>query len=331
MMRCSVVGAGAWGTAIANLLSGNGHNIMLWARESDVVSSINTRHENVRFLKGHALHEELRASASLGEVLSGRELVVFATPAQAFREVARRSVGSLAPAALVVLASKGIEENTLALMSDVAAAELPGHPLVVISGPNFAHEVASGCPTASVVASLSPEAARTAQTTFNGKTFRTYTHSDVIGVEVGGALKNVIAVASGVSDGLGLGNNARAALVTRGLAEMSRLGIALGADAATFAGLAGIGDLVVTSMGSLSRNRSVGFEIAKGKTLDEILRERETVAEGVVTTRSARALARREGVEMPIVDAVYRVLFDGESPRDVIAELMARAPRAEGD
>jgi len=230
-----------------------------------------------------------------------------------------------------VVATKGIENVTLCLMTEVAEQEVPGATVVALSGPSFAVEVVSGQPTAVVVASNREQAAAATQRAFSSGYFRAYTHTDVIGVELGGALKNVMAVATGIAEGLGLGFNARAALVTRGLAEMTRLGSALGAQQSTFAGLAGLGDLVLTCTGSLSRNRAVGVELGKGRKLDDVLRDRETVAEGVVTAQSARALAAREGIEMPIVDTVNRVLFEGQPARSAIADLMTRELRAEVD
>jgi glycerol-3-phosphate dehydrogenase (NAD(P)+) len=233
--------------------------------------------------------------------------------------------------AVLVVASKGIEQTTLALMSDAVADEVTGRPVVAISGPSFAAEVAARQPTAIVAASLDADAARLAQDALSNATFRVYTHDDLVGVELGGALKNVMAVATGIVEGLGLGNNSRAALITRGLAEMTRLGVALGARASTFAGLAGIGDLVLTCTGALSRNRAVGVEVGGGKTLDEALAGKPTVAEGVITTKSALALAQREGVDMPIVTTVYRILFEGHPAKRAIPELMARGLRAEQD
>lgn len=330
-MRCAVVGAGAWGTALADLLARNGHEVRLWAYEPDVARSINEQHENVRFLRGHALAPALVAECELSDALEGAELVTLATPSQVLRSIARSASGSLRGSATVVVASKGIERTTLALMTDVAEEELPDATVVALSGPSFAAEVVSCQPTAVVVASESSEAAAVVQRAFSSPYFRTYTHTDVVGVELGGALKNVIAVATGIAEGLGLGFNARAALITRGLAEMTRLGTALGAEQPTFAGLAGLGDLVLTCTGSLSRNRAVGFELGTGRALDDVLGDRETVAEGVVTAQSARELAAREGVEMPIVDTVNRVLFEGQPARSAIAALMTRELRAEVD
>jgi glycerol-3-phosphate dehydrogenase (NAD(P)+) len=330
-MKAAVIGGGAWGTALADLLARNGHDVALWARESDVVQTVNSSHENVRFLKGFTLHDSLRASEDMGSVLKGAEIITYAAPSHVLRAVLKQDAKSVGAKALLVVATKGIERDTLAIMTDVIQQELPGRSVVALSGPSFAAEVAARQPTAVVAASSDASAAEATQTAYSSKTFRVYTHDDVIGVELGGALKNVMAVATGVAEGLGLGYNSRAALITRGLAEIVRLGSALGANPATFAGLAGVGDLVLTCTGALSRNRSVGIEIGEGKTLEEVLMNRETVAEGVNTTQSAHALAAREGVEMPIVDAVYRVLFQGFAARDAIGSLMRRELRSEQD
>lgn len=330
-MRCSVVGAGAWGTALADLLTRNGHKVTLWAYEPDVVESINKKHENVRFLGGHSLAPALQATSDIARAVEGAELVTLATPSHVLRSILRSAAKSLLPGAPLVVASKGIEKGSLCLMTEVAEQEVPGATVVALSGPSFAKEVVTGQPTAVVIASETDGAAADAQQAFSSPYFRAYTHTDVIGVELGGALKNVMAVATGIAEGLGLGFNARAALVTRGLAEMTRLGLALGAEQSTFAGLAGLGDLVLTCTGSLSRNRAVGVEVGKGRTLEAVLRDKETVAEGVVTAQSARELAAREGVEMPIVDTVNRVLFEGQPARSAIAALMSRELRAEVD
>ncbi len=331
MTRCAVIGAGAWGTALADLLARNGHEVRIWAYEWDVVEAINRLHENRRFLKGNKLDPRVTACADVAESLEGAELITVVTPSQVMRSIIRAAKESFDSSVPVVVAAKGIEENSLALMTDVVSSEVPGSTVVALSGPSFATEVVNRQPTAVVVASTDAAAARFAQDTFSSAHFRTYTHADVIGVEIGGALKNVMAVATGIAEGLGLGFNARAALITRGLAEMTRLGTRLGAEATTLAGLAGLGDLVLTCTGSLSRNRSVGVEVGRGSSLEEVLAGRETVAEGVVTTRSAQALAKREDVEMPIVDAVYRVLFDNHPPRDAIGALMSRELRSETD
>lgn len=330
-MRCAVVGAGAWGTALADLLARNGHDVLLWAREPDVVESVNGAHENTRFLKGAALSSALRATDDISRAVEGAEHVTYAAPSHVLREVVRRSAPAVSPSAVAMVATKGIERETLSLMTDVVASELPGRPVVAVSGPSFAAEVATRQPTAVVAASEHAFAAELSQLALSSAEFRVYTHDDVVGVELGGSLKNIMAVATGILDGLGLGFNPRAALITRGLAEMTRLGMALGARSSTFAGLAGLGDLVLTCTGALSRNRAVGVDIGKGVPLSEILAGRETVAEGVINTQSAKQLADRCRVEMPIVDAVHRILFEGRAPREAIGDLMSRELRAEED
>lgn len=329
--RYAVVGAGAWGTALADLLARNGADVVLWAREPDVVADVNARAENRRFLAGHALAPALRATDDLTAAVTDREIVLFAPPSHVLRVVAQAAARAVHADATLAVASKGVEQGTLAVMTDVIADVLPGRAVVAVSGPSFAAEVAARQPTAVVAAADDPEAAARLQRALNSPEFRVYTHDDVLGVELGGALKNVMALATGILEGLGLGFNSRAALITRGLAEMTRLGVALGASPATFAGLTGVGDLVLTCTGALSRNRSVGIEIGRGRRLDDVLAERETVAEGVLTTRSARDLARRAGVEMPIVNAVHRILFEGAGVGGAVTELMSRAPRGEQD
>ncbi len=331
MSKCAVIGAGAWGTALADLLARNGHEVSIWAYEWDVVESINRSHLNRRFLAGHQLCDTLRANNNIDDALDGAELVTFATPSHVLRTIAKSCRETISKRVPVVVASKGIERDSLALMTDVIAEEIPDSLVIALSGPSFAAEVVAQQPTAVVVASLDRDAALFAQNAFSSVHFRAYTQSDIVGVEIGGSLKNVMAVATGIADGLGLGFNARAALITRGLAEMTRLGVKLGADPATLSGLAGLGDLVLTCTGSLSRNRSVGVEVGRGVPLEEVLAGRETVAEGVITTRSAHALAAREKVEMPIVDAVHRVLFENQPARDAIGALMTRGLRAEAD
>lgn len=331
MTRCAVLGAGAWGTALADVLARNGHDSVLWALEPDVAASITDRHENRRFLAGASLDPALRATIDLAAALDGAELVCLAAPSQHLRAVLHSAVPHLADLAVIAVASKGIERDTLALMTDVAGAEAPGHAVVALSGPSFAAEVAARQPTAIVAASTSVLAAEAVQEALSNGHLRIYTNDDVTGVELGGALKNVMAVATGIAEGVGLGFNSRAALITRGLAEMTRLGAALGAQPATFAGLAGMGDLVLTCTGSLSRNRAVGEAIGRGATLDEALAGKETVAEGVETTRSALALARRASVEMPIIEMVHRILFERHPARVALTQLMARELRAEQD
>ena len=330
-MRCAVVGAGAWGTALGDLLASAGHDVRIWAYEPDVVDSINVRHENTRFLKGVRLAPALQATGDQSLALEDASLVIYATPSTHVRAIARAGSPCVHREAILAVASKGIELGSMALMTDVISAEIPDNPVVALSGPSFAAEVAARQPTAVVAASINPAAARRVQEAMSGGTFRVYTHDDVTGVELGGSLKNVMAVATGILEGVGLGFNSRAALITRGLAEMTRLGTSLGARASTFAGLAGIGDLVLTCTGTLSRNRSLGVEIGRGKTLEEARAGKETVAEGVVTTASAIELAAREGVEMPIAEMVYRILFDHHPANLAAQELMARELRSEQD
>jgi glycerol-3-phosphate dehydrogenase (NAD(P)+) len=328
-MRCAVIGAGAWGTALADLLASNGHDVRLWAREPDVVRSIRERRENTLFLPDVRLSDALIVTDDQAEAVADATLIVYAAPSQHLRGVARAGAPGVAGGAVLAVASKGIEQGSLALMSDVIEEELPGRHVVAISGPSFAAEVAAREPTAIVAASVHADAAELVQQALSSAAFRVYTHDDLIGVELGGSLKNVMAVATGILEGVGLGNNARAALITRGLAEITRLGVALGARSSTFAGLAGIGDLVLTCTGALSRNRAVGLDVGRGMTLEQALAGKTTVAEGVATTKSATALAQREGVEMPIATMVYRILFDGHPAARAVPELMARGLRSE--
>ena len=331
MNSSAIVGAGAWGSALADLVARNGHRTVLWARETDVVADVNAHHTNSRFLKGVTLSPSVTATDDLAAAVKDASLITFVAPSHVLRAVIRSAAHAVRDDAILIVATKGIERETFALMSDIVAEELPGRPVVALSGPSFAAEVAHRQPTAVVAASRDDAAALRTQQLFSSPEFRVYTQRDVVGVELGGALKNVMAVATGVLDGLGLGFNPRAALITRGLAEMTRLGVALGAEPQTFAGLAGMGDLVLTCTGSLSRNRTVGVEIGQGRPIDEVLHARETIAEGVITTQSAHALAQARGVEMPIVRSMHRILFEAMPPRDAIAELMARALRAESD
>jgi glycerol-3-phosphate dehydrogenase (NAD(P)+) len=330
-MRCAVVGAGAWGTAIADLLARNAHDVTLWAYEPDVVAALNDEHRNPRFLPNVEIHPGVRATHDHREALLEAGLVVYVTPSHHLRAIARAGAAHVGTDAILAVASKGIEGKTLALMSDIVQCEIPDRDVVALSGPSFAVEVAHQQPTAVVAASDSLFAAELTQQALSSGSFRVYTHDDLVGVELGGALKNVMAVATGIVEGLGLGFNSRAALITRGLAEMTRLGVALGANPATFAGLAGIGDLVLTCTGSLSRNRAVGLDVGRGATLEEALEGKETVAEGVQTTASAAQLAERHQVEMPIVHTVNRILFEGYPARQAIGELMQRELRSEQD
>jgi len=328
-VRVAVVGAGSWGTTLANLLAHRGHEVEIWAREPEVVESINRGHVNEPYLANRPLHQGLVAHGDIARAVRAAELIVSATPSHAVRTVSAAVARAVTGRPIVVSVSKGIEEDSLALMSAVLEETLPELSIVALSGPSFALEVYEGQPTAVVAASRDPTAAELVQQVFSAGTFRAYTSSDVTGVELGGALKNVIALAAGILDGMGFGHTPRAALITRGLAETARLGVALGAEAATFAGLAGMGDLILTATGQLSRNRSLGVELGKGRSLAEVMAERRTVAEGVRTAHAAVALAGRAGVELPIAAEVSQILFEGKSPRRAIADLMERELKAE--
>lgn len=324
-----MLGAGSWGTTLANLLAAKGEQVRLWAFESDVVEAINRRHENTAFLPGIALAPELRAVADPAEAVADAEVIVSAPPSHAVRSVVERVCGAVAEGTLVVSATKGIETDTLALMSQVVAQCLPQARFAALSGPSFALEVCQGQPTAVVAAAALTDTAREVQEIFATRSFRVYTSDDVVGVELGGALKNVIAVAAGILEGLGLGHNPRAALITRGLAEITRLGAALGADPLTFAGLAGMGDLVLTATGSLSRNRALGMALGRGETFERYQAAHRSVAEGANASRAGAALAENSGVELPVTQKVCEVLFSGKAPRDAVAELMGRELKSE--
>jgi len=330
--RVAVVGAGSWGTALANLLAKKGAETRLWSYESEVAEAINREHRNPIYLSEIELDPRLRATTSMEEAISGAAFVVSVSPSHVVRATMRQAAPFLAEDALVVSASKGIENDTLQTMDEVLLEVLPpAHRtnLAFLSGPSFALEVGQEQPTAVTMASHSSAAAARAQALFQTSYFRVYTNGDVRGVELGGALKNVIAIAAGVVEGLGYGHNTRAALITRGLAEITRLGLALGANPLTFSGLAGMGDLILTCTGGLSRNRSVGFELGRGRTIEEVLAGMVMVAEGVRTTRSAHDLARRMEIEMPIVAEVYALLFEGRSAKEAVENLMLREPKPE--
>lgn len=328
-MRVAVIGAGSWGTTLANLLAHAGQEVAIWAREPEVVESINRAHVNQLFLPGKPLHPQVAAHRDVAPAVRGAEIVVSAAPSHAVRSVSGVVAGALDGKPVVVSVSKGLENGTLDTMSAVLEETLPGLSVVALSGPTFALEVYAGQPTAVVAASSDWTAAERVQQAFSTGAFRVYTSGDVVGVELGGALKNVIALAAGILEGMGLGHNPRAALITRGLAETTRLGEALGADPATFAGLAGMGDLILTATGQLSRNRSLGVEIGKGRNYADVLAERRSVAEGVHTARAAVELGRRAGVELPIATEVAQILFEGKAPHRAIADLMERELKAE--
>ncbi|MEX2584434.1 MAG: NAD(P)H-dependent glycerol-3-phosphate dehydrogenase [Gemmatimonadota bacterium] len=330
--RVAVIGAGSWGTALANLLAKKGVETVLWSYESDVAAAIVEQHRNPRYLSEAELDPSLQATDSIEHAVRGAPVLVSVSPSHVVRQVMRQASPHMVDGALVVSASKGIEVDTLEMMDQVLADVLPAASvdrLAFLSGPSFALEVAQEMPTAVTMASRNPDAASAAQELFQTEYFRVYTNGDVPGVELGGALKNVIAIASGVVAGLGFGHNTMAALITRGLAEMTRLGVAVGADPMTLAGLAGMGDLILTCTGGLSRNRSVGVALGRGRPIDEILGEMTMVAEGVRTTRSALDLARKHDIEMPIVEEVHALLFEGRSAREAVENLMLREPKSE--
>ncbi len=331
-MRVAIIGAGAFGTSLAFVLGSKGLDVRLWVREPELGERLNTARENTRYLPGFRLPDSVIAHTDVAAALDGVELVVAATPSQVAREV----FGAIAPlipsGCPIVTVSKGIEEKTLLLPTEVLESVLPDslHPyLAVLSGPSFAKEVAGGAPTAVTVAAHWERVSLRVQEAFSAPTFRCYTSPDVIGVQLGGALKNVVAIGSGIADGLRFGNNARAALITRGLAEMTRLAVARGANPITLTGLAGMGDLVLTCTGDLSRNRKVGMELGKGRKLSEILGDLGQVAEGVVTARSAKELARRLNVDVPITQSVYEILHEDKDPRQATLELMTRERKPE--
>jgi glycerol-3-phosphate dehydrogenase (NAD(P)+) len=328
----AVIGAGAWGTTLAHLLAGKGLSVRLWAYEPEVVEAIHTKRENTLFLPGMSLASGLEATTSLAEAVHEREWVIFAVPSHAARGVLMRMAPLMPRPVPVVAATKGIEEGTLALIAQVMRETLPASmhgTITILSGPSFAAEVCAAQPTAVTLAGEDPQLLRRLQGLLITPAFRVYTGMDPIGVQLGGAVKNVMALAAGVVDGLGLGHNARAALITRGLAEMVRLGTAMGADPRTFTGLSGVGDLVLTCTGALSRNHAVGIELARGRTLADVILGMRGVAEGVRTSRAALGLAQRHGVEMPIVRAVYEVLFEGKPCRQAVADLMERTAKEE--
>ncbi|HLE19537.1 MAG TPA: NAD(P)H-dependent glycerol-3-phosphate dehydrogenase [Vicinamibacteria bacterium] len=331
-MRISVIGAGSWGTALARLAALQDHPVRLWAYETEVIESIRVRRVNELFLPDIELPSSLFVTNDLAETTRSAEILLIAVPSQHVREVLVKVAPHVPPDALLVSATKGIEEETLLRMSEVIEQVMRPNGesrVVVLSGPTFAREVASDQPTALVAASHRRELARRVQEELSSLTFRIYTNDDVIGVELGGALKNVIAIAAGVCAGLGLGHNPVAALITRGLAELSRLSVALGGRRKTLAGLAGMGDLVLTCTGQLSRNRTVGVELGKGKPLAAILSSMRMVAEGVPTTHAALALARRHGVEMPITFQMHRLLNGETTPAEAIRKLMSRPLKGE--
>ena len=331
-MRGSVIGSGSFGTALANVLAVNCDEVRMWGREPSVVEAINTRHENSTYLKGIPISERVRATHSLEEALAGSELVVLATPSHATREVVAKAKPYLPRHVPIITVAKGIENETLLTMTELLEDCLPEefHPyLAVLSGPSFAKELAKRMPTVVTIASHWDRVAVRCQKALQTETFRSYTSTDVVGVQYGGALKNVIAIAAGMADGLGMGHNARAAIITRGLAEITRLAVRKGANPLTLSGLSGMGDLVLTCTGELSRNRHVGMELGKGRKLPDILAQMNEVAEGVKTARSARDLELKTGVELPICHQVYLIAYEGKDAKAAVVDLMTRQPKSE--
>jgi len=332
--RIGVVGAGSWGTALADLLATKGFGVDLWVFEPEVQAQIAETRENQVFLPGFALSANITPTTDIARAVTGKDLVLLVVPSHVMRQTAQRLAGHLGAGTILVTASKGIEDQSFLTMSgvlrDVLPKRLPGR-IAALSGPSFAKEVAARVPTAVTAACPDPAAAAWVQQVFATPFFRVYTNEDILGVELGGAVKNIIAIAAGIIDGLNLGLNTRAALITRGLAEIQRLGLALGANPLTFAGLAGIGDLILTCTGQLSRNHTVGQKIGQGMSLDQILGQMRMVAEGVKTARSVYHLACRVGVEMPITEEVHRILYDGVPPLEALQRLMTRDLKHERD
>jgi len=334
MMNIGVIGAGSWGTTLANVLAKKGYPVTLWVYEADLAKRMAKTRINDLYLDGFTLSPNLTFTSELSKAVTGCQLLLLVSPSQVMRQVLKRLQPHLDPTCLLVSAAKGIENNSLQLMSEVLE-EVMGIEVktrcAFLSGPSFAKEVAEEQPTAVAVAADDLDVAHRVQEVFSTDHFRVYTNQDVVGVEIGGALKNVIALAAGVGDGLGFNHNARAALITRGLVEIARLGMAKGAVESTFAGLAGMGDLVLTCTGDLSRNRTVGMELGRGRKLDEILDQMYMVAEGVKTTLSAYQLANKLGVKMPITEQMYQILYEDKDPKLAAIDLMRRALTSEDE
>jgi glycerol-3-phosphate dehydrogenase (NAD(P)+) len=328
-MQVTVLGAGSWGTTVAAIVSAR-HNTMLWARSPETAEEVDGRHTNEKYLPGFTLPEQLLATDDLEKAMRHAELLILGVPTAAMRSTVQAAKEWIHPWIPVVSLAKGLELKTLLRMTEVIKEELPGHPIAALSGPNIAREIMAGQAAASVIATEDLAVATAIQRVLTRGLLRIYTNHDVIGCEIGGAMKNVVAIASGIAQGLGVGDNTRAAVMTRGLAELTRLGVAMGGEAATFAGLAGMGDLVTTCISPYSRNRMVGEQLGKGRKLDDIIAEMSMVAEGVKTAVTARELAQRHGVEMPVCDEIYRVVQGKISPDKAYRGLRVR-PGHESD
>ena len=327
-INLAVIGAGSWGTTVAALACVNTPTV-LWARRSELAEQINTARVNSDYLPSFALPPQLRATSDLDEAVSGADVLVMAVPSHGFREVAAQAAKYVRPWIPVVSLAKGLERSTLERMSEVAAEEMPGHPIAVLTGPNLAKEIMGGQPAASVVAINDETIALELQRIFSRPSMRIYTNPDVVGCEVAGVEKNVIAIAAGMAEGMGFGDNTRATLITRGLAEMSRLGVAMGGDPMTFAGLAGMGDLIATCSSKQSRNNNVGLALGRGESIEQILASTNMVAEGVKSSPSVLDLAKRHRVEMPITEQVVAVCHEGRTAREALAALMRRDHKPE--
>jgi glycerol-3-phosphate dehydrogenase (NAD(P)+) len=328
MINAVVIGAGSWGTTVAHVLA---HNVptTVWAREPDVAGEIRDKHTNSRYLAGYDLHPDLRATADIAEAVSHADVLVMGVPSHGFRSTLEQAAEHLRPWVPVVSLAKGLEQGTNKRMTEVINEVVPGHPFGVLTGPNLAKEILGGGAAATVLAMSDATVGARLQEVFATDLFRVYTNDDVVGCELAGALKNVMAIASGMADGLGTGDNTRAAVITRGLAELSRLGMAMGGDPFTFAGLAGMGDLVATCVSTQSRNRHVGEELGKGRTIEQVIEDMHMVAEGVKTVSVVRELSIQYGVEMPIAEEVYRVINEGQSAAEAYRGLLGRRQRRE--
>ncbi len=332
MAKVAIIGSATWGTTLGIILARNGAQVFLWCRSRREALDMQKHRENRRFLPGRAMPPGMDVTSSQEEALSGADLVIFAVPSRSLRENVRRVRDSIEGSPVIISASKGLELDSGKRMSQVLEEDLPARlagQICALSGPNLALEIVEGKPSSTVVASRSEKAAETAQKIINSAVFRVYTNDDVVGVEMGGALKNIVALGAGICDGMGYGDNAKAAFITRGLAEITRFGAAAGANPLTFAGLAGVGDLIATCSSPLSRNHRVGMELARGRKLDDIKASMRNVAEGVDTTVAVLDMAKGLGVEMPIAHATYRVLFEDLAPSKALVELMERAPKGE--
>ena len=329
MAKAGVIGSGSWGTALARVLSKNGHEVTLWSRREEESRMLREERENKSKLPGVKLPDDILCTTDLEQTVEGKDILVLATASPSIRSMAKKMAPYVAAGQLIVDVSKGIEESTLMILTDVIAQEIPQCRAAVLSGPSHAEEVGRDIPTTVVAGAKDRETAEYIQNLFMNKVFRVYTSPDMLGIELGGALKNVIALAAGAADGLGCGDNTKAALITRGIAEMSRLGVAMGGHIETFNGLTGIGDLIVTCASMHSRNRRAGILIGQGKTMQEAMDEVKMVVEGVNSAKAAKTLAEKYGIDMPIVQEVNKVLFEDKSAREALADLMLRDKKIE--